>query len=309
LIMKSSMTKDEILGIVSLIGGVGLFSTVEVVSKSIGWRVDPVALTFIRFFITGVVLLIISIPLLRLRIKPLGLKDYGIFCLNGFIGITLAIPVFHIAVLTMGKASSSAVVFCINPVFVIVLARFINGEEWSARKWVAVIFGVLGVSFFAYESGALDIGSVRGMGLMLLAAFFFALSICISKRVLAGYGAILLMGFSALAGSLMLLPLVLFRLRMNDIQVLSEAWLPVLFLSLAGTALAYALYYYGLINTSAQKGAMAFFLKPVLASLLAVMFLGETINMYMLLGTALILSGLFLGLEGKASRGGTCKNS
>ncbi|MEA1970929.1 MAG: DMT family transporter [Thermodesulfobacteriota bacterium] len=295
--MKSSMTKDEILGIISLIGGVGLFSTVEVVSKSIGWRVDPVVLTFIRFFITGVVLLIISIPLLRLRLKPLGLKDYGIFCLNGFIGITLAIPIFHIAILTMGKASSSAVVFCVNPVFVIMLARFINGEAWSVRKWVAVVFGVSGVSFFAYESGVLTMGSVSGLGLMLLAAFFFALSICISRRVIAGYGAILLMGFSALAGSLMLLPLVLFRLQISDIHVLSEAWIPVLFLSLAGTALAYVLYYFGLMNTSAQKGALAFFLKPVLASLLAVIFLGETINMYMLLGTALILSGLFLGLE------------
>jgi len=297
LLMKSSMTKDEILGIISLIGGVGLFSTVEVVSKSIGWRVDPVALTFIRFFITGVVLLIISIPLLRLRLKPLGLKDYGIFCLNGFIGIALAIPIFHIAILTMGKASSSAVVFCVNPVFVIMLARFINGEAWSVRKWVAVVLGVSGVSFFAYESGALTMGSVRGLGLMLLAAFFFALSICISRRVIARYGAILLMGFSALAGSLMLLPLALFRLQISDIHALSEAWLPVLFLSLAGTALAYGLYYFGLMNTSAQKGAMAFFLKPVLASLLAVIFLGETINMYMLLGTALILSGLFLGLE------------
>ncbi|MEA3486273.1 MAG: DMT family transporter, partial [Thermodesulfobacteriota bacterium] len=89
----------------------------------------------------------------------------------------------------------------------------------------------------------------------------------------------------------------------SDIHVLSEAWIPVLFLSLAGTALAYVLYYFGLMNTSAQKGAMAFFLKPVLASLLAVIFLGETINIYMLLGTALILSGLFLGLEKSASGG------
>jgi len=285
---------------ISLIGGVTLFSTIEVVSKTIGWRVDPVLLTFIRFFITGIVLLIISIPLLRLRLTRLGLKDYGIFCLNGFIGITLALPIFHFAVLTMGKASSSAVVFCVNPVFAIILARFINGEAWSVRKWAAVTLGVSGVSLFAYESGAFSTASVRGLGLMLLAAFFFAMSICISKRVVAGYGAMLLMGFSALAGSLMLLPVALFRLQINDIHTVAGAWLPVLFLSLAGTTCAYVLYYFGLINTSAQKGSMAFFLKPVLASLLAVLVLGETINMYMVLGTACILSGLFIGLEKKA---------
>jgi len=45
-----------------------------------------------------------------------------------------------------------------------------------------------------------------------------------------------------------------------------------------GTALAYVLYYYGIMNTSAQKASPAFFLKPVLASLLAAQILGETIN-------------------------------
>ena len=88
-----------------------------------------------------------------------------------------------------------------------------------------------------YETGVFTMSSVHGLGLMLVAAFFFALSICISRRVIARYGAILLMGFSALAGSLMLIPLVLFRLQMSDIHALSEAWLPVLFLALAGTSL------------------------------------------------------------------------
>ncbi|MCD6487207.1 MAG: hypothetical protein J7K35_07760 [Syntrophobacterales bacterium] len=48
---------------------------------------------------------------------------------------------------------------------------------------------------------------------------------------------------------------------------------------------------------------MVFFLKSVLASLPAVIFPGETINMYILLGTALILSGLFPGLEKSPSEG------
>ncbi|HQK79736.1 MAG TPA: DMT family transporter [Syntrophales bacterium] len=59
---------------------------------------------------------------------------------------------------------------------------------------------------------------------------------------------------------------------------LGEAWLPVAYVVFLGTALAYVLYYYGIMNTSAQKASPAFFLKPVLASLLAAQILGETIN-------------------------------
>lgn len=288
------MSKDEILGIISLICGVALFSTVEVAGKIIGTRVDPIVLTFIRFFLTGIILLTLSIPILRLRMNPLGLKDYGIFCLNGFVGITLAITFFHIALLVFEKAASSAVVFSANPVFVIIIAHYVNKEAWSFRSWIAVIVGVSGVSCFAWESGRLALDSLSGLGLMVLSALLFALSICIAKRVVARYGAMLLMGFSALFGSLLLLPLVLVRLSSQGLGGLAEAWLPVLYISLAGTALAYGLYYFGFINTSAQKGSMTFFLKPVLASVLAAIILNETINTYMLVGTGLILMALLM---------------
>jgi drug/metabolite transporter (DMT)-like permease len=277
---------------------VALFSTVEIASKMIGSRVDPVVLTFLRFFLTGTVLIIICIPMLRLRITPLKGKDYGIFLINGLIGIALGITLFHIAILTMEKAASAAVVFSVNPVFVILLSRFVNKEPWRLHVWAAAAFGVLGVSFFAYESGAFQAVSLQGLGLMLLAAFFFALSVCISRRVVADYGAMLLAGFSALFGSLLLAPLAWYRFPCDGIGQISGVWLPVAYVVVFGTVLAYVLYYYGILNTSAQKASLAFFLKPVLASVLAALILGEKINDYMITGTILILCGLAVTVFG-----------
>ncbi|MEA2013918.1 MAG: DMT family transporter [Thermodesulfobacteriota bacterium] len=82
------------------------------------------------------------------------------------------------------------------------------------------------------------------------------------------------------------------RISSEGIAALGDLWLPLLCLSLMGTAMAYTLYYFGILNTSAQKAGMAFFLKPVIASTLAVLLLGESINVYMIIGTALILAGL-----------------
>lgn len=293
------MSREEKIGTLSLLGGVGLFSTVEVACKVIGPEVDPIVLTFIRFFVTGVLLILTSVPELRRKAVPFSAKDYGIFLMNGLIGITFALSLFHTAILVLDKAASAAVIFCINPVFVVILARYINQETWSGRKWMGVCLGAAGVFCFAYESGVFSWTSMEGLSLMVVSAFLFALSTCISRRVVARYGALVLMGFSSLMGSLIVLPLAFLRLEMDGLSGVFGAALPTLYVTLFGTSLAYFLYYYGLMKTSAQRGAMIFFLKPVLASLLAVWILGETINPYMMGGIVLILSALFLELPGR----------
>ena len=291
------MLRDKAWGIAALVGGVTLFSTIEIAGKVIGARVDPIVLTFIRFFLTGLILIPLSRAWSLWRFSELDHRDFGRFAFNGFVGVTLAIPLFHVAILTFEKAASSAVVFSVNPVFITILARFINGEAWTPRRWGAVILGGVGVSLFAMESGHLTADSLRGLGLMLVAAFLFGLSICLTRRFVARYGALTLMGFSALIGSLILLPVAAWRLSTGGADGLVESWPGVLYISVAGTAVAYCLYYGGIARTSAHHGAMAFFLKPVIASVLAVLVLGEDINVFMLGGTALIVAGLVLSVR------------
>lgn len=288
------MSRHNAYGLLALLAGVCLFSTVEVVSKFIGPRVLPFQMVFIRFFLTGVILLGLALPALRRQRAPLTARDLGIFALVGAIGVAVTISLFHLAILVFSKAASCAVVFSANPVFVMLFARFLNDEPWTVRKWIALLLGVAGIACFAWETGAFNAQSMAGLSLMLLAAMFFALSICISRRVIARYGVFLLMGAAALAGSLMVLPFALVSAARQGAAGLLSAWLPVLYVALPGTALAYALYYYGLSRGTVFQASMTFFLKPVLACLLAFLFLGEQINRFMIAGSLLILAGLFV---------------
>jgi drug/metabolite transporter (DMT)-like permease len=45
---------------------------------------------------------------------------------------------------------------------------------------------------------------------------------------------------------------------------------------------------------TASKGAMVFFLKPVLASTLAIIFLGENLNAKTVVGMLLVLGGILI---------------
>jgi len=300
--------QHTILGILALACGVGLFSTVEVTSKLIELQVDPIVLTFIRFFITGVTLLIISSRTIYLEKIRYSFDDFKIFIINGVIGVALAISIFHVAITILEKASSSAVIFCVNPVFVIIFARYLNNESLSARKWISAILGVLGVLFFAYESGTVALRSVLGLSVMLVSAVLFAFSLCFAKKYISRYGAMVLMGFSSFIGSIVILPYVLLKVTHESIAAIQSMWFPVFYLSFIATALAYAFYYWGLKNTSAHMAGMSFFLKPIMATICAILLLGETINIYMIIGTALIISGLGLTLAAPSSSGNLSNN-
>jgi len=284
--------KSKTAGLLALLGGVALFSTVEVGAKIIGKNALPFQMVFIRFFFTGVVLLAFALPVFLK--SGLGLKpaDFGWFALNGAVGIAVSLSLFHLAILVFEKAASCAVVFSANPIFVIILARFVNNEPWTIPKWSALLLGAAGIVLFAWESGAFAIQSLAAMGIMTLSAIFFALSICISRRLITRYGVFILMGFSALFGSLMIFPFALASVFYNGLGGLAASWRPVLYVTLAGTTLAYGLYYYGLRHCTAFQASMMFFLKPVLASVLAAGILGEHINSFMVGGSLMIISGL-----------------
>lgn len=293
--MSTSSSSHPLRGWSALLGAIFLFSTIEIASKILKEQanVEPMTLVFVRFFITGIVLLGLSWNQWRHKVR-IGLGGYGILAVNGFIGITLSITLFHQAINLFHNAASAAVVFSVNPVFVTLLAPFVNREKWTGSKVLGCLLGAVGVSFFARESGKLTENSLHGLGLMLLAAALFAVSICISKRIMPKYGAMVVMGFSGLFGSLFLLPMIAMQFQPSVLTELVKGWQMVLYLSVVGTALAYGLYYYGIHNTTAQGGSMSFFLKPVVASVLAVLIRHEIINRYMIAGTSLILVGLFL---------------
>ncbi len=282
------------LGLVTLIAGVALFSTVEVLSKLIGTRVSPWLLVFLRFFITGLVLLALAGRDLPRRLAALNRRDYGLFAFNGFVSIALAISLFHLALLVFEKAASCAVVFSANPIFVMLLARFINREPLTWPKAAAVLSGAVGVAFFAWESGAFTLQSLRA-GLIAVSALLFSAGICISRRVIHSLRRVHSHGVhdvvwqpdgAALGG------VEFVAYRAGGIAFRPGRWCWRWYCPAPRWPMAQVAG--GLHHCTAFQASMPFFLKPVLASLLAMVWLGEELNLFMVLGSLCILSGLVI---------------
>lgn len=308
-----SSEKSSLLCMIALIFGIGLFSTVEITGKVVSSHanIEPFTMVFVRFFVTGIVLLILSLPK-YLSNKKLGLKDIGIFALNGIIGIAASITLFHMAIGMFENASSSAVVFSANALFTTILARFINKEKLTVQKCIAVFIGLCGISLFIFEKGTPQLSTLKAIGVMCSSALLFGISVCITRRVVKNYGAMLFMGASSLIGALVTFPIMIVAamaaenigiteaLRMTTVEQWHEiikALPSMSYMVFIGTALAYWLYYVGISGVSAFKASMAFFLKPGLACIFAWFYLHNVMNAWTICGTVLLFCAMLMTLK------------
>ena len=182
----------------------------------------------------------------------------------------------------------------------------INSVTQHSNKVLAVLIGVAGIACFVCENGAPSRGAFKALLVMASSALWFAVSVCYTRRVVARYGAVLFMGMSSIFGALLIFPVAFTRVApAYAIQQIGIAFWPMCYMVFIGTMLAYALYYYGLAGSSTFAASMAFFLKPVLACLLARWYLGNRMNVWTLSGTAIILVAVALALwKGKGGSGG-----
>lgn len=287
-------------GVIFTILGVALFSTLELASKKLGdvtsaaglAHINGYALVAMRFLLAGVLLTALGYKDFRRRGGTLTRQDWKIFVLNGVFGVAFSISLFHFSVDAFKNASSAAVVFSANALFTIILARFVNGEPWTLRKWLAMLFGMCGIGCFLFESGSINSQVIAALSLMMISAIAFSYSVCLVRKHVAKYGATFFMGVSSIIGGLAVVPIACCTSSAGFWQSCQAGWLPLLYILLPGTALAYWLYYLGLQRVTAFMASMLFLLKPVLACVWGTTLRGEMMNRYTLSGAVIIVAAL-----------------
>lgn len=267
-----------------------LFSTIEVVTKIIGSGIDPIFLSFLRFFLSGLIIFSINIK----KIKELRVKDGFAIAGLGIIGVTIALGLFHLSIQYL-EASKAAVIFSINPIFTSLFAFLLYKEKIDITKIVGIILGFAGVYILNFGLNTVEINGIKGPLMMLVSAFGFAFYIAGSKKYVKRYGSFFTTGFAFIAGSLVYIPFI----RNWHIENLSDKIIPLTYLVLIGTGVAYLCYFYGLRHISLAAGTSVFYAKPVMASILAVVVLGEHLNANFYTGLVIIMISLTLSLFGE----------
>ncbi len=283
-----------------------LFSSMEIALKLVSGQFNAIQITFLRFLIGSLVLLPLALRGLRIRKIRLRLNDLGFFALTGFICVVVSMIFYQTAIL-YSKASVVAVLFSCNPVFVVVFAFFILHEKIYKHTIISLAVSIAGI-LVIMNPGRMQGGTV-GIVLTIIAAVTFALYGVVGRKRSHYYGGFGLTCFSFLFGSLELL-LLIFASRAGAVssfltnaglgtfanvpifQGITASNLPhLIYISIGVTGFGYTFYFLAMEATSATTASMVFFIKPVLAPILALLILNEPITLNMAIGILLIISG------------------
>ncbi len=249
---------------------------------------SPGHLVLLRFIAASAVLLLYA---QRARLPLPAREDWGRFLALGFLGVFG----YHTA-LTYGEVSVTAgaasLLIATSPVFIALFARFFLGERLSPGAWAGLALAFLGAVLIALGEGE-GLGFDPGAILVLLAALSGSLYFVGQKPLLHRYSAQAVTVYTLVAGTL---PLFVFLPGFGEAlaEAPHSALLAALYLGVFPGALAYFLWAKALARVPASLLASSLYLNPVLAVVIAGIWLGEWPTAPVVAGGLLALVGVGL---------------
>ncbi|MFC3023564.1 DMT family transporter [Vibrio zhugei] len=191
-------------------------------------------------------------------------------------------------------AGFSSILIASSPFFTFLLPYLIPGRELKKPQLYQLVslgFGLSGIVVMSYQSLKIT-ADVFGVACIIGAAFMFAV-----VNVVAEY-ARNYSGLSISTAALMIMVILLLPLNYQHLSLLQTSSLPVLsgvvYLAVFCTAIAFLLMLLLAQGTNAVYLSYSNFLVPLFGIGFAVMLLGETVRLDMLVSIALILLGITL---------------
>jgi len=281
--------------IAAIVGSV-LVGAAVVATRSIVDDIQPFGLGFLRY-LQGAIVLFVVLAMRRPESIRLGRSDLRTFAGLGILMYAI-FPVLFNTSLQFTTASRGAVLLATMPLWSALLARRYGGERLRSGQALGVIISVTGVAVVFAESGLGFSGgrdAALGNLLMLSAAFVAGVYGVRIKPVLAEHAALKVTAYAMAIGAVLLaVPALIEGLPSAMADASVQTLLLVIYLGVAGGALAFWLFSVALTYLAPTQAIVYVNLNPVVATLLASIVLDEPLTISFALGFALVVAGLLL---------------
>jgi len=255
---------------------------------------NPLTAVTIRAVIAFATLAIILATMNR-RLLRIGWQDIPFFALYGLVGITINYASYFYA-LHWTTVTTAVILLYTYPAMVTLLAVLFLGERLDRIKGVALGLTFIGCCLVVqgYDLAALRL-NVYGILFGLVAGVTAAVYSLLGKRALQRYDSWTVVCYALGFGALFLVIWCSPRAILT-VNYSWQAWAAMLAVAWIPTLLAYALFTTSMKYLEASRASITATLEPVIASLLAYLFLGEVMEWPQLIGAALVVGGI-IGLQ------------
>lgn len=188
-----------------------------------------------------------------------------------------------------------SLIFGFSPVITALMAvLWLDGERLSGRRLAGMGLGLAGLAAIFGSSLQMDAHAVAGEVAMLAAVSIYSASTVWVKRIRASLPPLVMSSGALLVAT----PLFILTTAFYAPQLPEQVGLRTLgaigYLAIFGSVLGFSLFYYVLHHVEATRVALITLITPVLALAAGHVLNGEPLGLDVILGSALILSGLAL---------------
>jgi drug/metabolite transporter (DMT)-like permease len=198
--------------------------------------------------------------------------------------------------LELAPATDGAIIVPgLAPVFAVLIGWVALGERSSGRAILGLGLALAGLVVVVDPSGPVDRDRLAGAALFVAGAVCWGIYSHVGKPATERFGAVTATFYATAAGTLMLIPFSVAEQGWRGLgDVGLDGWLPVAYLGIFGTVLAFVFFYEGVRRIGSSPALSFALLVPVFGVLSSVAILGEELRVTTVVGGAAVIAGLWL---------------
>lgn len=278
-----------------------LFGTWPIVGK-IALRALP-STGLVAFRVGGAAIAFLFLQSLVGRVSIKSRRDYLLLALYSLLGVVLN-QFLYVKGLSLSTVINSTLIGTTIPAFALLISIALGFDTLSWRKALGIVLAACGVIYLvdptrADYSGSASLGNL----LLLLNSISYGAYIAISKDLVKRYGALTVITWIFVFGTLVTVPVGSYEMTQTSLQAATaQTWLAVAYIILAPTVGCYYLNAWALARVEPSTVAVYVYLQPLIAFALAPWILQETWNRRTTVATLLIFAGVALVISRSKSK-------
>ena len=246
----------------------------------------------LRFIAAMPLLIIITVLWKGWRALKIDKKDMPYIAILAFMGIPLEF-LLQVTSLAYTTATCFTLIFSLSPFFIIFASAILINEKITLHKAVGALIGFIGVTFIITNGSLAVPNNLLGDCIAIMANVVWALYTVMGKPINEKYSALTVLNYTFIFGALELLPFYFISPGLSPVEFTGSTWIAMGFLTIFCSLVAFLLYNYGTEKLPASIAGMFIYIQPLSGVALAAIVLGESITVYTILGTFLIIYGIY----------------
>ncbi|MEH6625802.1 MAG: DMT family transporter [Motiliproteus sp.] len=267
-----------------------------VLARAMHLEIPPISMAFWRWFVALLILLPWVLPSMW-RQRQLLFQHRWYLLLISVLGVANFNTLIYQG-LQITTAVNAALLQSAVPVVILLLSRFVLKMSVSVGQYLGITVSLAGVMIIISQGSTeiisrleINQGDIWVLGAVLSWSLY---SVALKWRPEQLHGNAL-MGVTVLIGVVVLTPFYLWESQDSPaIEWNQDHLLMIAYMAIFPSVLAYFFWNRGVKELGAAKAGLFIHLMPVFGLLLSVIFLGEAVQAFHLLGIGLIFGGIFM---------------